>query len=578
MPPCAHTSGTSLLSPKKGPLGGNIRVAPLSPLFPITTARSPSSAVGHTNALSVPAGKAAVPPRLAHLDPTAGAAPGRPGRLGQPRLGARAGAGAAPVPAVERALSVPAAAGRRAPRQPPDASAARQEHHQRSPQEELLSQTPGAGWLPALHPPCRGSPRFAAGVQSRGPAACPQRAGCAGQPLTIAQIAPNRGALRLPRGVPSHLGGGPPAPAATQPGRAVPHSKEPFAVAGGGRALPGQALQLPVPDGLGRLHRLRRFGNQEPGHPQLQPVSAGLEREPEAEGGGAAVGGPLHLLGQPQPRTPLGDGAAPAVPPVGWVTSLSVQVPRQGEAPGWGCTGWPRPYQGITGVSHLPPAHSPMAQSYFWHPNLSGQDCVLSTERRAAGRGTIPVPSAGGAQPGTPRLSFLGVAQHGWGTLPSPAWQPGCFQLKPDLGGGEVNILSSLPPNLPRFYGFFFSFLLLTPPEGTSPKFFPRVITKISGVIYCHAKGTVDMLLPSARAERASANPCHCPHPCSHGGTGQTWRAVQQGEMGACRRQQCRLQRAGRRSGCRCEGLGTGRCLHGSSLQGAELPGAQQQW
>lgn len=125
---------------------------------------------------------------------------------------------------------------------------------------------------------------------------------------------------------------------------------------------------------------------------------------------------------------------------------------------------------------------------------------------------------------------------------------------------------------------FFFSFLLLTPPEGTSPKFFPRVITKISGVIYCHAKGTVDMLLPSARAERASANPCHCPHPCSHGGTGQTWRAVQQGEMGACRRQQCRLQRAGRRSGCRCEGLGTGRCLHGSSLQGAELPGAQQQW
>lgn len=54
---------------------------------------------------------------------------------------------------------------------------------------------------------------------------------------------------------------------------------------------------------------------------------------------------------------------------------------------------------------------------------------------------------------------------------------------------------------------FFFSFLLLTPPEGTSPKFFPRVITKISGVIYCHAKGTVDMLLPSARAERASANP-----------------------------------------------------------------------
>lgn len=187
-------------------------------------------------------------------------------------------------------------------------------------------------------------------------------------------------------------------------------------------------------------------------------MSAGLEREPEAESGGATVGGPLHLLEQPQLRTPLGDGAAPAVLPVGWVTTPSVLVPRHGEALGWGCTGWPRPYQRISGVRHLLPAHSPVAQSYFYHPNLSGQDCVLSTGHRAAGSGTIPVHSAGGAQPGTPQLSFLGVAQHGWGTLPSPAWQPGCFQLKPDFGGGEVNILSSPPPNLPRFYVFFFFF------------------------------------------------------------------------------------------------------------------------
>lgn len=163
------------------------------------------------------------------------------------------------------------------------------------------------------------------------------------------------------------------------------------------------------------------------------------------------------------------------------------------------------------GVRCLPPVRCPMAPLYFYQPNLSGQDCVVSRQEqaewgsrpphgRSLGNPCLPASPILHRQDGmalvAPRessalrcypemslkLCFPGVAhllQVGCMTrLPLPSFSShssfsrfGWHQLKSDFGEENLIFFNSSPPVLYCLLIFFF-FKFLSPSQRNSAKSF----------------------------------------------------------------------------------------------------------
>lgn len=69
----------------------------------------------------------------------------------------------------------------------------------------------------------------------------------------------------------------------------------------------------------------------------------------------------------------------------------------------------------------MPPARHPMAPLYFYHANLSGQDCVVSRQEQAEWGNRAPRPLPRQSLPAPSRTASMGWA---WWS-PAPRCYPG---------------------------------------------------------------------------------------------------------------------------------------------------------